>query len=97
MTENIRLEFVDMINENEWMDELSKQKAIQKVMQNHIYNNIFGFYNFQFIKIFFSLIKQLNNMVFKIAYPDYILNDTLMNEIYKNVGYIFVCNFQFSV
>lgn len=31
MTENIRLEFVDMINENEWMDDFSKQKAIQKV------------------------------------------------------------------
>lgn len=34
MTENIRLEFVDMINENEWMDDFSKQKAIQKVFLN---------------------------------------------------------------
>lgn len=32
---------------------------------------------------------KLSNMVFKIAYPDYILNDTLMDEIYKNVIDIF--------
>lgn len=31
------------------------------------------------------LLSKLNNMVFKIAYPDYILNETLMNDIYKSV------------
>lgn len=32
MTENIRSEFMNMINENDWMDEKSKQKATQKVL-----------------------------------------------------------------
>lgn len=26
-------------------------------------------------------------MVFKVAYPDYIMNDTLMNDIYKTVNF----------
>lgn len=31
MIENIREEFKNMLNENEWMDEPSKQKAREKV------------------------------------------------------------------
>lgn len=37
MTESIRLEFLNMVNENEWMDEVSKQRAIQKVNNLYLY------------------------------------------------------------
>lgn len=31
MTESIRLEFIEMVNETEWMNDVSKKRAIQKV------------------------------------------------------------------
>lgn len=41
MTESIRTEFLSMLKDNDWMDETSKNKAIQKVFINQHFKIIF--------------------------------------------------------
>jgi membrane metallo-endopeptidase-like protein 1 len=58
MIENIRSEFVNILNETDWLDQESRRLALDKA----------------------------NNLDIKVGYPEFLFNDTHLNEIYEKVN-----------
>lgn len=64
MIENIRDEFIDLVEQSTWMDEVSKEKAIEKVNEHEI-----------IMKYFYKL--QAHAINEKIGYPDFLDGDNM--------------------
>lgn len=78
---NIQKEMNILINEQDWMDNESKQIASEKV---HIFNCDLHFKNS--VKNDEISKLKLNLMDIKIGYPDFTHNETYMDEIYNDVN-----------
>jgi len=73
MIENIRNQFIDIINQSTWMDSVSKRKAIEKVSEIYIDLNL-GKTN---------IIVQARAMNSKVGYPEY-LDDNHTTKLEKH-------------
>jgi hypothetical protein len=75
-----------MINKSSNMDTYSKRNTIEKVK---LHTKIKKLKSVLFFIDFFKFDK----MEFKIGYPEYATNETVVNDIYRDVSWIIEFNF----
>jgi len=78
MIKNLKLAFKSLLDQNEWMDTQTKMFALEKVMWIIIWGIV--------SKLIYHTHFQLNFIADSVGYPDYVFNDTGIDEYYKNVS-----------